>query len=49
MYIKKEAYIQEFARREMVQGLEAKRMAQLARGARPNSRFNFGRKLGRPF
>lgn len=49
MYIKKEAYIQEFTRREMVQGLEAKRLARSGQKSRPQGRFNLSRKLGRPF
>lgn len=49
MFIEKEAYLQEYNRRELIQGLEAKRLAKSVQSTRSQSRGSFGHKVGRPF
>jgi hypothetical protein len=49
MFIEREAYLQEYNRREMIQGLEAKRLVKSVQSTRPQSRGSFGQKVSRPF
>ena len=49
MFIEREAYLQEFNRREMIQALEAKRLVQSVQSIRPQSRGRFSHKVGRSF
>ena len=49
MLIQREAYLQEYNRREMIQGLEAKRLAKSVQNTRPQSRSSFGHKVGCAF
>lgn len=49
MLIAREAYLQEYHRREMEQGLEAKRLAKLAPRSRSRSRKSFGHMVGHLF
>lgn len=49
MFIEREAYLQEYYRREMEQGLEAKRLAKLVQTPRSRSRKSFGHMVGHLF
>ena len=46
MFIEREAYLQEYHRREMVQGLEFKRLAKAAQNVQSKRPFRFSRKMG---
>lgn len=48
MFIEREAYLQEYRRREMMQALEARRLAKLAQDRHSRNRFSFRRQFGRP-
>ena len=49
MFIEREAYLQEYNRREMIQGLKAKRLVKSVQSTCPQSRGSFGQKVRRPF